>query len=257
MSAITIQLYMPYQFSLQAVLVFNAVELSMNKMTTVRKYRAVCVLITSLFLSFNSAVLAKEKSKPTNIQAVALFNDMVVVNFNNQQTTLRVGQTKHNELQLLESNSEQAVILYHGQKVKLTLTDSSVIQLAGLHNYDARAHLISNGGLYNIAGSIDNQMVDFVVDTGASYLTMSMNQADKLHINYIAGRQIDMSTANGNTQAYVVTLKKVRIGGIEVENIEAAIIANESSSKILLGMSFLKHVDMEQRGNTMVLKPRI
>jgi len=65
-----------------------------------------------------------------------------------------------------------------------------------------------------------------------------------------------MNTANGKAAAYVFTLNSVRIGSIELHNVDAAVMADLSSSKILLGMSFLSQVNMKHGPGLMVLSER-
>ena len=66
-----------------------------------------------------------------------------------------------------------------------------------------------------------------------------------------------MNTANGKASAQVFTIKSVRIGGIELHDVEGAVMSDLSSSKMLLGMSFLNQVDMQHGPGLMVLKQRI
>ena len=66
-----------------------------------------------------------------------------------------------------------------------------------------------------------------------------------------------MNTANGKAAAHVFKIKSVRIGAIELHDVDGAVMSDLSSSKILLGMSFLDQVDMKHGLGLMVLKQRI
>ena len=65
-----------------------------------------------------------------------------------------------------------------------------------------------------------------------------------------------MHTANGKVNAQVFNVEKIRIGGIELRNVQAAVVDNLASPRILLGMSFLRQVEMEHKNGLMILKQR-
>jgi len=85
---------------------------------------------------------------------------------------------------------------------------------------------------------------------------MSPQQAKALRLDFSHARKIMMNTANGKATAHVFTVKSIRIGGIELHDVDAAVMDNLASSKILLGMSFLNHVDMKHGPGLMVLRER-
>ena len=113
---------------------------------------------------------------------------------------------------------------------------------------DPRGHFVTEG-------LVNGGPVRFLVDTGASVVALPAGDAHRLGIDYRKGRPIVMQTANGPTYAYLVTLDTVRIGGIELHNIEAA-IHEQGLGTALLGMSFLTRVEMRNEGQTMTLTRR-
>ncbi|MFN2327738.1 MAG: TIGR02281 family clan AA aspartic protease, partial [Chromatocurvus sp.] len=68
------------------------------------------------------------------------------------------------------------------------------------------------------------------------------------------GRPFTTRTANGNTTSYATRLASVSIGNIELNNVEAGITPGLQMGEILLGMSFLRHVEFTQRGSTLTLR---
>ena len=214
--------------------------------------------LVSLVLSAISAqAVAMSDSPGPDIKVLGLFKNMAVLNINDQRTVLRVGDKQHGNLRLLAANSEKGIFEIKGKRFVLSLSDTGGIRtdlpVSGGH----QAQLISNGGLYAVTGVVNGQLADFVVDTGASYVTMSPQQASRLHLDYSNARKVMMNTANGKATAHVFTIKSVRIGGIELHDVEGAVMSDLSSSKILLGMSFLNQVDMQHGPGLMVLKQRI
>jgi aspartyl protease family protein len=74
-------------------------------------------------------------------------------------------------------------------------------------------------------------------------------------IDYTAGKPIRMSTANGQALGYLLTLNSVRIGDVEVQNVEA-IVAQQAMPYVLLGNSFLTRFSMRRDNDQMVLERR-
>lgn len=204
-----------------------------------------------------SAHAAVTQNAQPEIKVLGLFKNMAVLNIDDQRTVLRVGDTRHGNLRLLAANSEKAVFEIKGRRIELAMSENEGIRTDLPVSDTHMAQLISNGGLYSVTGAINGQLADFVVDTGASYVTMSPQQAHQLHLDYSKGRTISMHTANGKATAQVFTIKSIRIGEIELHDVEAAVMSDLSSSKLLLGMSFLGKVDMQHGPGLMVLKQRI
>ena len=101
-------------------------------------------------------------------------------------------------------------------------------------------------------------MATFLVDTGASYTVITPRMAKKLGMVITADTpRISMATANGVVQSPLVTLDKIAIGQVEVENIQVVVQplggANDVLLAGLLGMNFFKNMDLTVRQNKLVL----
>jgi len=83
---------------------------------------------------------------------------------------------------------------------------------------------------------------------------MNAQHARKLGLDFSGAQKVMMSTAKGKTTAHVFTVARVRIGGIELRNVKAAVVHELQSNTMLLGMSFLNQVEMQQKNGLMVLK---
>lgn len=105
-------------------------------------------------------------------------------------------------------------------------------------------------GHYIATGLINGQKVDFLVDTGASYVSVPEYIANDLGLK--KGQLIDIVTANGMSQSWTTSLQSVQLGDIKLENIPATI--NPNSDDILLGMSFLRKLEFTQRNNQLILR---
>ncbi len=107
-------------------------------------------------------------------------------------------------------------------------------------------------GHYVTNGSINGEPVVFLLDTGATGVAIPSAIAERLSLP--RGRGIITNTANGRSQSYQTRLGEVGIGDIRLRNVDAAIAPGLHMNEVLLGMSFLKHIEFTQRGNVLTLR---
>lgn len=107
-------------------------------------------------------------------------------------------------------------------------------------------------GHYVTSGSINGHQVVFMIDTGATGVAVPEHMAQRLGLE--RGMRIEMQTANGVAKAYMSSLQRVGIGEIELQDVGAYINPNDQQDEILLGMTFLKHIEFTQRGDTLTLR---
>jgi len=110
-------------------------------------------------------------------------------------------------------------------------------------------------GQYYIEATIDGERVPFLVDTGASIVSISNDVAERLGLFENADSPHYMfQTANGSAKTYGVTLKAIDLGSIYVDNVVAAVNPNMGGVN-LLGANFLKRLNsVEQRNGQLILK---
>ncbi len=107
-------------------------------------------------------------------------------------------------------------------------------------------------GHYVSSGTINDQAVVFLLDTGATNVSVPQAVAKRLELQ--RGRQIPVSTANGTVYVYTTTLRKISLGGIELFNIPANINPHMEGESVLLGMSFLGQLNFSQQGDRLTLQ---
>ena len=107
-------------------------------------------------------------------------------------------------------------------------------------------------GHYVTDGQINGRPVTFMLDTGATGVAISEAMASYLGLE--RGRAFPTQTANGMSTSYAVTLDQVNVGAIELSDVPAGITPGLQTEEILLGMSFLKHIEFTQRGDTLTLR---
>jgi aspartyl protease family protein len=102
---------------------------------------------------------------------------------------------------------------------------------------------------------VNGSSVRFVVDTGATGVVLPAADARRLGIDYRKGERGQSRTAGGVVPVFRITLNRVRVGDIELSNVEGVVI-EQGLDIALLGMSFLNRVDMKHDGRTMTLTRR-
>ena len=112
-------------------------------------------------------------------------------------------------------------------------------------------------GIHRTEGKINNQSVPFIIDTGATYVSLNSVMATDLGINYQQSTEKGQSeTANGLVDVYIINLSSVEVGDIKLNNVRAAVHEGEYPSMALLGMSFLKQLKIEREDDVLSLQMR-
>jgi aspartyl protease family protein len=125
----------------------------------------------------------------------------------------------------------------------------------GILNPQNQAEVVLNAnrqGQYIASGFINNLPVIFLVDTGANNVSIPSHIATKL--NLPIGRKVQFDTANGLAMGYETKIQTIRIGNIQLQDIKASINPNVKYDEVLLGMSFLKHIELNQKDKTLTLR---
>ncbi|WP_240615565.1 retropepsin-like aspartic protease family protein [Alteromonas facilis] len=113
--------------------------------------------------------------------------------------------------------------------------------------------LVQNrAGHYVASGSINQHPVVFLVDTGATDVSIPAHLADKLGL--LAGRRAYAQTANGVVPIAETRINEIAIGDIKLFDVEANLNPSMQGNEILLGMSFLRQIEFTQKGNELILR---
>ena len=110
----------------------------------------------------------------------------------------------------------------------------------------------NRSGHYRFDGEINRQKVTFLIDTGATITAIPGRLQQALGLE--RGPATSVSTANGITTAYLTRLEQISIGQIELFDINASIIPGMEVGEILLGMNVLKHFELVQRGDQLIIR---
>lgn len=110
-------------------------------------------------------------------------------------------------------------------------------------------------GHFRTQARINGSLVSVLVDTGATVVAMDEDTAWRLGISTgTADFTVPIQTANGQAMAARATLRRLAIGPVEVENVDALVTRKGTLSTTLLGMSFLSRLKRyEAAGNELKL----
>ncbi len=163
----------------------------------------------------------------------------------------------HQGVKVISTAGDQAVLEIGGRRHTLRVGDAPASVGAG--GAGARGSKIvltaGSGGHFLAQGAINGQTVQFMVDTGATLIAMGAADAQRLGLNYKDGQPARVSTANGVTAAWKMSLASVRIGDVEVHNVDA-LVSPQPMPYVLLGNSFLTRFQMRRDNDQMVLERR-
>ena len=196
------------------------------------------------------------QAQPMNVRAEGLFNNAAVLKIDGKRRLLKVGQTSPEGVHLLAASPQQAHIELNGKRHRLRLSKTISSAFSAPPKRRVAVNKTRNNS-YFTAGTINGQTVNLLIDTGATSVAMSSKAAKRLGIDYLLhGRQGSVRTASGITKAYYIKLKSVAVGGIAVNNVAAAVLEGSFPHEILLGMSYLNHVTMEEKQGVLSLQQK-
>jgi aspartyl protease family protein len=164
--------------------------------------------------------------------------------------TVKVGQT-WNGVTIISVEKTHATVETDGKRRILTLGQhyrsgpGSSTQARVTLAADTRGHFVTEAAVNGIPLRV-------VVDTGASSVVLSGDDATRLGLDWRKGARRMMQTANGATPGYGVVLDRVRVGGIELQAVDGVVVEHGLGIG-LLGMSFLNRVEMQRDGDRMTL----
>jgi aspartyl protease family protein len=160
-------------------------------------------------------------------------------------------------VKLVSVSGGDAVVEVNGRRVSLTLGGAQV-NLGGAPSAGGGSQIVLTAdgrGHFYTGGAVNGKAVQFVVDTGATFVSMGAEQARSLGIDIAKGERGMSQTANGQVTAYKVKLASVRIGDVQLYDIDG-LVSEQPMSAVLLGNSFLTRFQMKRDNDTMTLTRR-
>lgn len=215
-----------------------------------RQQKLACLLSVILGASLNT--YAQE------VKILGLFGDRAFIKVDTKSSVLKIGQ-KFQDVELVSVTPQQATLKIEGKEIVLVagqtyVSEPVIINEAPKEPVNKVDIYVNLNQQYIVNGMINNRIVTFLVDTGANTISMTRKEAQRLGIDFrLKGKEGLSGTANGVVKNWIVMLDKVKVGTISLSYVEASIRDTEDNMPILLGMSFLKRVKLEQANQRMTL----
>lgn len=168
--------------------------------------------------------------------------------------TVSVGTKTHEGVRVLSVSSETATIEIEGKKRVLRVGQDLVSQ-ASTQGGGRAVLTADSSGHFVTTGNINGTTVRFLVDTGATMVSLGASDARRLGIDASKGQPGMVNTANGVAAVSHVKLDTVRVGEIVVHGVDA-LVHQQDMPVALLGMAFLNRLEMQRDGQTMTLRKR-
>lgn len=156
---------------------------------------------------------------------------------------------------MITADSKEAVLEIGGKRQRVRLSNR-----IGGHYQQTKNKIVrvasKRGGHHWVRGQINGRGVEFLVDTGASLVTMNLATAKRLNIDYEKGTPSRIQTANGLVENRVVNLNKVTIGEITHYNIAASVSLDNALTATLLGNSFLSKINLSTDNGILIMEAK-
>ena len=226
---------------------FNAVSRSSFSIVLANGRHRLALILAGLLVTAGAGA--------TDITVSGLFTNKALVQIDGGPLrTLSVGQKTTEGVVLVSVERDTATFDIDGKRITLGIgharmaTNAPRVESVVL-TADVQGHFTSDG-------QVNGRRIRFVVDTGATLISLPASEARRLSIDYLKGQKALMGTANGNIPGYLVKLDTVSLGGVTIHGVDAVVIEGNGLASPLLGMSFLNRMNMKREGNIMTLTKR-
>lgn len=186
-----------------------------------------------------------------DIVVKGLFKGAALLVVDGQQKLLKPGEQFHG-ITLLEANSQRAIAEINGQPQ--TLLISTHITTHYLEPVATAVRIPTNQHRqYITTALINGHSTRVLVDTGANVVALNASTARTLGLDYRKGKPSPVQTASGIVTGYHVKLDKIDVGGLVVHHVEASVLEGAQPATVLLGTSYLQHVQMSEKDGVLML----
>jgi aspartyl protease family protein len=192
----------------------------------------------------------------TEVNVIGLFKEKAVIVIDGgPPRTLSAGQRTAEGVLLVAADSKSATLEIDGKRQVLELGQHA--ESSALTGARQSVTLAADGnGHFTAEGQVNGAHTRFLVDTGATLVTLSATEAQRLGIDFRRGEQTVSQTANGRVLVYRVRLESVSVGPMTLTSVDAVVHESPGLDVALLGMSFLNRTEMRREGGNLTLTKR-
>ena len=217
-----------------------------------REFRSILALLVLV----SPLAHGQDQDSELNVVGLSSGKAVVVVGNGGRPRVLRDGDALPGGIKLIKATPESALFEINGKRRSLALGNSQLANGRSTFNASSSVTLVADArGHFMTTGTINGATVQFLVDTGATMISMGLGDARRIGINYLEGERGASRTANGVARVYRVKLDTVKLGDITLNNVDALVHETEMPF-VLLGMSFLNRVEMNRTGTDLTLTKR-
>lgn len=214
-------------------------------------------MTSRLFLLLCALVLTGAAQAQSVVLSGILGSKALLVVDGGPPKSVAVGQS-HQGVTLIGLQAGQATVEIGGARQTLRLGEGPVSAPPAEGGPGDQRRIVlhaGSNGHFRTPGQINGRTVNFIVDTGASVVSMSVTDADAIGLPYKSGQTVQVSTANGVTVGWRIMLSSVRLGSVDIYNVEA-LVTPAPMPYVLLGNSYLTRFQMTRTNDQMVLERR-
>ena len=193
--------------------------------------------------------------EPTRVQLNGMLGSRAaLLIIDGEPRTVAVGATAKG-VKLLALEDGRATVEFGGRRHMLDLGAAPGRLLPQASTGRQIVLPVGQGGHFTSLGTVNGRVANFMVDTGATSVALGQAEAERMGLRFLEGRRLTTMTANGAVSAYQLRLASVRIGDVEVRDVEAVVVPG-SMPYVLLGNSFLNRFQMRRENDVMTLELR-
>lgn len=203
-----------------------------------------------------AALLLPAAAAAQNVTLAGQMGTKALLVIDGQPRTLAVGESAQG-VKLVRLAPDEATIEAGGRQSVLRAGGAPARMASGGVKGGAREVVVpaSGGGHFVVNGAINGRTVQMMVDTGATFVTLSADEAQRVGLDYQRGQRGMTQTANGPVPVWVVSITSLRVGDVELANVTAAIVPAPMPG-VLLGNSALSRFQMQRDNDVMRLTLR-
>ena len=208
--------------------------------------------------AFAFALLAAAAAHAQNVQLQGMLGKKALLVIDGGTPHIVAPGDSIGPVKVLSTSGDTAVVEIAGRQQQLRVGEAPA-SIGGTGSAGGGGTRIvlnaGQGGHFMANGRINGQQIQMMVDTGATAVSMSEADARRLNVSYKDSPMTVSSTANGPVKTWITKLSSVRIGDVEVHNVDATIVP-AFMPYVLLGNSFLNRFQMTRQNDLMVLERR-
>lgn len=187
---------------------------------------------------------------------VGLFPGKALVVIDGGKPKMMTPGQSRGSVRLVSATSDAAVFDIDGKRRTLTTGGQAIIGNYSAGNKPSVVLNADSRGHYYAEGNINGVPMRFLVDTGATMVSLGISDARRAGIDYLRGQRGYSDTANGTAVVYRVKLNSVKVGNITINNVDGVVHESSDMPFALLGMSFLNRLDLRHEREQLTMTQR-